>query len=348
MTSGVLRRWLHRRAVPLLIIGLLVTTACDGDQQQAGVSPDGSAAPGTEDPSPDDASTDGGPTEDAAADRATDERNGVEVLDQGTEPRQRLLLEPEVGTQLERTLSTSLGITLEIDGEELPSPSLPGTRIVLRSQVEEVAADGTIRTTLTFLDVAAVDAPGVDPAVLAQTDEVVGQMAGLTATATSDRHGGSQEIVLDTGAISDPQLRSSLEALTSQFSNFSTPLPAEPLGVGGSWRVSGSANLNGIQTDTATTYTLESRSGNEYTLSVAQEATAPPGSTELPGLPPDVEASIVSFVVNSTGEVEGRLDQPLPDLSTIQGSGNVELVVEGAGTSETVLQQLTIDVSLGP
>jgi len=331
-----------------LITGLLVTTACDGDQQQAGGSPDASVAPGTEDPSTDDASTDGDPTEDAVADRAIDDRNGVEVLDPGTEPRERLLLEPAVGTELERTLSTSFGITLEIDGEELPSPSLPGTRIVLRSQVEEVVDDGTIRTTLTFLDGAAVDAPGVDPAVLAQTDEVVGQMTGLTATATSDRHGGSQEVVLDTGAISDPQLRSSLEALTSQFSNLTAPLPAQPLGVGGSWRVSRSANLNGIQTDTVSTYTLESRSGNEYTLSVAQEATAPPGSTELPGLPSGVRANIASFVVNSTGEVEGRLDQPLPDLSTIQGSGDVELAVEGGGTSGTVLQHLTIDVSLGP
>ncbi len=337
-------RPLHRAVVPFLLVGLLLTGAC-GDSEPT----DDGAAEDTSQGTPEDASEGTTDDEGGAADRATDERNGVEVLDAGPDPRERLLLQPEVGTELERTMVANIGLTLEVDGEELPSPTLPATRMVMRAQVDDVADDGTISTTVTFVDVAAVDGPGVDPAVLEQTNAVLAQMKGLTGTGTTDRHGGSAEMSLDTSTITDPMLASTLESLTSQLTNLTAPLPAQPVGEGASWRVERSATLNGVQTDTATTYTLQSHSGNDYVLAVEQEATAPPGPAEIPGLPAGVTATIESFLVSSTGEVQGRLDQPLPDNSTIEGSGDIELTVGQDGVdSGTVSQHLTLDISLTP
>lgn len=323
MTPSPLCPRLHRAVVALVMVGLLVTGACGGT---------------SEDTSGDN----------AESDRATDEKNGVEVLDAGAAPQNRLLLQPEPGTEVERTMVANIGLTLEVDGEELPSPTVPATRMVLRSHVDEVGDDGTIRSTFTFVDVAAVDGPGVDPAVLAETNAVLSQLKGLTGTATSDRHGGSQDVTLDTSTIADPNLKSALESLTSQITNLTAPLPAQPVGMGATWRVERSATLNGIQTDTATTYTLQSHSGNDYVLAVAQDATAPPGPADIPGLPAGVTATIESFLVRSTGEVRGRLDQPLPDDSALAGSGDIELTIGQGGESQTLSQHLTLDISLGP
>jgi hypothetical protein len=342
MTATRLCGLLHRAAVPLLMVGLLLSAACGDSSEPMDDSRPGDTSEGTTD------TTSGESGEDAAADRATDERNGVEVLDAGAEPRERLLLQPEVGAELQRTLVANIGLTLEVAGEALPSPTLPATRLVMRAQVDDVADDGTITTTVEFVEVAAVDGPGVDPAVLEQTNAVLEQIKGITGTGTTDRHGGSASVSLDTSTITDPMLRTTLDSLTSQLTELTAPLPAQPVGVGASWRVERSATLNGVQTNTATTYILQSHSGNDYVLEVAQEATAPPGPAELPGLPPGVTAIIESFLVSSTGEVRGRLDQPLPDNSTIEGSGDIELTVEQGGDSETVSQHLTLDVSLSP
>lgn len=337
-------RPLHRVVVPLLLVGLLLTGACGDSSEPA----DDGAAEDTSQGTPEDTS-EGASDESEAADRATDERNGVEVLDAGSDPRQRLLLQPEVGAELQRTMVANVGITLEVDGEELPAPTLPATQLVLRAQVDDVADDGTITTTVTFVDVAALDEPGVDPAVLAQTNAALAQMNGLTGTGTTDRHGGSANVTLDTSTITDPTLASSLESLTSQLTNLTAPLPAQPVGEGASWRVERSATLNGVQTDTATTYTLQSHSGNDYVLAVEQEATAPPGPAEIPGLPAGVSATIESFLVSGTGEVQGRLDQPLPDNSTIEGSGDIELTIGQDGAdSGSVSQHLILEVSLAP
>lgn len=327
-----LRSW-RRALVPLATVTALVAGGCgNSSDRSTGPEPDTTSQVTAGD--------------DVGADQATDEGNGLELLDAGAAPRERLVLQPVVGAVAERVMVAEIGITVTIDGEELPSPTLPATRLVLRSQVDEVDDDGTITSTFTLVDAAAVDGPGVDPAVLAETETALNQLDGLTGTSTTDRHGGSPNVSIDTGPITDPALRSTLDSLTSQLTNLTAPLPAQPVGVGASWRVDRSATLNGVRTDTSTTYTLQARAVNDYVLDVVQEATAPSGPTELPGLPAGVTASIESFVLQSTGEVRGRLDQPLPDSSTIQGGGDIEMTVEGGGEAGRLSQQVTVDASL--
>ena len=333
MMQWQFRRSWRRALVPLATVAALVAGGC-GDSSERSTEP----VPDT--------TSEATVADVVGADQATDERNGLELLDAGAAPRERLVLQPVVGAEAERVMVAEIGIAVEIDGEELPSPTLPATRLVLRSLVDDVDDEGTITSTFTLVDAAAVDGPGVDPAVLAQTNAALDQMDGLTGTGTTDRHGGSPDVSIDTGPITDPALRSTLDSLTSQLTNLTAPLPAQPVGVGASWRVDRSATLNGVQTDTSTTYTLQARSGNDYVLDVVQEATAPPGPTELPGLPAGVTASIESFLLRSTGEVRGRLDQPLPDSSTIEGGGDIELTVEGDGEAGRLSQHVTVDASL--
>lgn len=326
------RSW-RRALVPLATVAALVAGGCGNSSERS-----------TE-PEPD-TTSEATVGDDVGADQATDEGNGLELLDAGAAPRERLVLQPVVGAEAGRVMVAEHGITGAIDGEELPSPTLPATRLVLRSRVDDVDDDGTITSTFTLVDAAAVDGPGVDPAMLAQARTALDQMDGLTGTGTTDRHGGSPNVSIDTGPITDPALKSTFESLTSQLTNLTAPLPAQPVGVGASWRVDRSATLDGVQTDTSTTYTLQARSGNDYVLDLVQEATAPPGPAELSGLPAGITASIESFLLRSTGEVRGRLDQPLPDSSTIQGGGDIEFTVEGDGRSGRISQQVTVDASL--
>lgn len=272
----------------------------------------------------------------------------IVLEDPGVQPRQPLLLHLRPGTTTSAALVSKAGIQLSVDGKPLPLGVLPNTRTVLTQQVDKVDSDGTIHYSVTLSDVAVIDTPGADPAVVEQIQSTLGQLKGLKGTGTLDVHGGGQTGSIDTGNVTNPLLKSTLDSVSSQFSNLTAPFPREAVGVGARWTAKRSATINGITMNTTTHHTLRARAGDHYEIDVAQEAAAPPGSAAIPNLPGGTSAAITSFTLHSTGKLAGELTRALPDASSSTGAGDGAFTITQGTESGSATEHLTLEFVLSP
>lgn len=266
----------------------------------------------------------------------------------GAEPRKPLALRLAAGTTNKVAMVNTLGMTLTIDGQAVPGAVLPGTKTVMEERVERVDADGTAHYSTTFIDVSVVPTRGADPEVVKATQAGINSLKGARGSATVDVQGNVTNVAFDTSTVSDPAVKATLESMSSQLGNLSTPFPVEPVGVGARWSVKGSATVSGIKMTTTTRFTLRSRTGDRYELDVAQDAAGVPGPAPFPNLPAGASASITSFNMRSTGQTSGDLTRHLPLKNSNKGAGdgNIEMTVNGQKIR--VVQQLTIDTALSP
>lgn len=321
-----------RPVIALLVLLLTVLGACGGDDDQPGESAsrsDAGEAP---------AATEG--------EDAPDAERAVELLDAGSEPRQELRFELQEGQEFRARMTMVTKLDMSVDGQPLPSTPLPPTEIVITGKIDDVA-DGVASYSFAYERIGAVAAEGVDPAVVAQYDTALAKVQGLRGTGSIDDQGNAGKSTLDTSAITDPALKSTLDSVTSQVTNLTVPFPRDAVGAGARWTAVRRSVQNGITTDSTSTYTLRSRDGDRYVLDVDQRVTAPPGRADLPGLNGST-AEIIDYDVTSSGEVTGDLANVLPESSVVAGGGDIEMKVTNDGETANLVQKLELRVTLAP
>lgn len=329
-----MRRSSRSTVVALLVLLLPVLGACGGDDDD-----DQPAEAGAR-------SEAGSRSEAAEGEDAPDAEAVVELLDAGSEPRQELRFELREGQEFRARMTTLTKSDMSVDGQALPSTPLPPTEIVIAGKIDDVA-DGVASYSFTYERLGAVAAEGVDPAVVAQYDTALEKVQGLRGTGSIDDRGKAGKSTLDTSAITDPALKSTLDSVTSQVTNLTVPFPVDAVGAGARWRVVRRAVQNGITIDSSSTYTLRSREGDRYVLGVDQTVTAPPGRANLPGLDGGT-ADIVDYEVTSSGEVAGDLTNAFPESSAISGGGDIEMKVTKDGETANLVQKIDLQVTLAP
>ncbi|HEV3401361.1 MAG TPA: DUF6263 family protein [Acidimicrobiales bacterium] len=271
----------------------------------------------------------------------------VTVEEAGSEPRERLRLRLTADSTTRAAMVSKTSLEMTMAGERLPGGTLPTTRTVIEQRIDRVDPDGTAHFTVKFTDWSVEPTPGADPDVSEQTERVLRQLSGLGGTGTISPS-GVQTLTMDTSTVSDPTIKSLLDSMSSQIGNLTVPFPEEPVGPGARWRGTSSATISGITMNTTTNYTLRSRTGDRYELDVEQEAEAPAGRIDFPGLPPGAETSIERFGLESSGNVTGDLTKPLPATSNIRGGGEGRLTFSAEGEQGTVDQRVTLEIALSP
>ena len=320
----------RRRTLTVLVLALaLVAVAACG-----GGSDDDAQPPAT--------TAEGAATETAGA------APGVVLEEAGEEPRQRLQLRLTAGTTTRAALVNKTELDMTIEGNRVPGGTLPTTRTVMEQRIDRVDPGGTAHYTVTFTDWTVEPTPGADPEAARRIQEVFEELDGLQGTGTVDASGRQEALSVDTGRVSDPLLKSTLESMASQVGNLAAPFPAEPVGPGARWRSTSTVTVSGITMNTTTTYTLRSRTGDRYELDVVQDAEAPPGPIDLPNLPAGAETSIERFTLHTTGDVAGELTGHLPSTSTVRGEGEGRLTLVAEEERATLVQRIKLDATLSP
>jgi hypothetical protein len=266
----------------------------------------------------------------------------------GAQPRQPLTLRLAAGSSAKVAMVNKLTLKITVGGQVAPAGVVPGTRQVITEQVDKVGADGTASISVTFSDASVVPTPGADPAVVQATQAGLEPLNRIRGTQTVDPDGAVRSATFDTGSVSDPAIKSTLDSMTSQVGTLSAPFPREPVGVGARWTVTSTAVLAGIKMTTTTRYTLRSRTADRYELDQTQEAVAVPGPVPLPNLPAGAQASVTSFTVKSTGQISGDLTRHLPTKSSIKGSGDGTFAMTVGAEKVTLVQNLTMDTTISP
>ena len=235
---------------------------------------------------------------------------------------------------------------MTVDGEELPLPNLPPTQVDMDLVVDEVTPEGNIRYTFTFVDAKAVG-EGTDPQVAGAIDTAMAELVGVSGTAEVTARGETVATDLDTSMIDDPTISAQLDSLVGQIQSMSVPFPEEAVGVGGSWRSVNVSPIAGFTMIVVSTYTVTELTEDGYTLELTQEQNVEPGPIQIPTLPADAEATVLSSNITGSGVVGGSRTRFAPTAST-RAAGDIVFSVTIAGTEREVLEQLDIQVDVAP
>jgi hypothetical protein len=265
----------------------------------------------------------------------------------GAQPRQPLALRLAAGSSAKAAIVTKLALKLVIGGQVAPGV-VPALRHVITERVDKVEADGSATLSVMFSDSSVVQTLGVDPAVVQVVQASIEPLNRLGGTKVVGPDGAVRNVTFDTSVVTEPGIKSTLDAMTSELGNVSATFPQEPVGVGARWTVTGSAFIAGLKMTTTTRYTLRSRTGDRYELDQTQEAAAVPGPVAPANLPGGAQASVTSFTVNSTGQISGDLTRHLPTKSSVKGTGDGTLAMTVGAQKVSVAQNLTMEITTSP
>lgn len=268
------------RVVAAVAVPALLLAACDGDEEPGSDEPAGPDQPGDLD-DPDDAEA---PTETVEREPAE-----VELVDRGTEPRERLRLELEEGTAATGTLGFEEEV-LSGGADDEPGPPQSGV-IDLALEVTEVTDD---RATIAFVyeDVA-----------------IDGQGAGRG----DPLEGAEGEMVLDDRSrlVSTTQGAQGLDQLP-------IALPDEEVGVGAVWEVR-TEDVFELPATEIMTVELTALDGDEYEIELTASTEGPSEPTPIPGggMQPDAELLLEELDRDSSGRQRASQSSPLPISSQL-------------------------------
>lgn len=202
-------------------------------------------------------------------------QDGVVLIQPGVPPRQTLRYQLTRGA----TIKSRMVCDVDVKSSELGAP-MPSQVLELETVVEDVLASGDARLRITVIDAGIRDRPGAT-----STDVVRAQTAALRSvviTETLAPDGKISDARVDAGASPDP-LHRELDSLLQNLARVATRLPAEPVGVGATWRERRTLPEGGIRAVSEITYTLTSHAGTTIGFTTAAQASGPPQTVEQDG-----------------------------------------------------------------
>lgn len=273
----------------------------------------------------------------------------VEVVDQGQVPLYTLRYDWTVGESWAVRFTITRAETVEIDGQPMArwatSPFLIDTDVTVTRAFD----DGTyeVVTEIVATGLADASSPDADASALATSLET---LVGLTIRERFDDRGNRTE-----ASVSDPigdgtEQHPARDSVPDIMEHMVLQLPAEPIGVGGTWEVvTNLADESGLEivgssrhtvtaVDPAGTFLVE-------TADTADQTVLPQsidGSTILPG------AQVMVDIIEEHGESVSRLDPTTP-LPAYEGGWSMALQMglDAEGRSfeyaSTAATKLTID-----
>lgn len=270
----------------------------------------------------------------------------VQLLNPGAEPRQELRLTPIPNTQQVMTITTNMEATSSVGDQSVPAFKAPTSVMKMEATVTQVDPNGDIHAQFSYTDADVVADPTVPPELLNAMRSTLEQLVGFKGSFVTDNRGQikSGNFVLPEGG--DPMTRQLLEQVSNSLEQFSSPVPAEAIGIGAKWRVSSTINIAGMNLSQSAIYELVDLKDNVATLNVTIEQQANAQSITPPGLPPGASVTLKSLTSQGQGQVIMSLDTALPsraDLS-IRSQNEMNVKVPNSGEEMTIGMDLSMQM----
>lgn len=258
----------------------------------------------------------------------------VELLNAGTEPRQKLRFKPTVNAKQTTTVKMNMDMATSIADQPLPKFSFPAIVMTIETVVTKVDANGDIHYQFSYSDVDVAGDTTVPPKVLNAMRLQLKKMSGMRGFAIVDNRGQTKaaNFVLPEGL--DQNTKQMLEQVSNSLEESSFPVPEQAIGIGAKWRVSSSPRNGGMNLTQVATYHLVSLQDNVATLNMSMEQQAAPQNVTRPGLPPGATLALKSFSTQGQGQVTVPLNQLMPLSSNVSMRSKSEMNFRQAGKVE--------------
>jgi hypothetical protein len=260
-------------------------------------------------------------------------QDGVVLIQPGVPPLQLLRYHLTRGA----TARSRLMCNVDVKSSELQAP-MPSQVFDLETTVEDVTTSGDARLRITVVDADIRERPGaaVTDVVKAQTTA----LRGLVITETLAPDGKVSDARVAAGAAPD-QIQHELDGLLQNLARVATRLPAEPVGVGATWRERRTLPEGGVRAVSEITYTLTSLAGATVGFTSAGQASGPPAQT----VEQDGEKVQVTDV-HGQSAAAGSLDLSRYALELTATSGFSTTMAMAAPAADKSAELSTIEISI--
>ena len=267
----------------------------------------------------------------------------VKLLDAGTGPKRELryALKPGMAGALAMEIKTSVKVA--VGGQQVQAADLPTMRLTLRAAVTEVQAGGDSMVTLEIADAGIVERPDTPQNFAHDVERMrlrAAQLKGLKGTATLSARGLITGLKIDAPAGKEgdeEERRQVIRDAEQHLVQFTTALPAEPVGTGARWEVAMPFETSGITMDSTDTHTLKALTDGEATLDLTMRQTA--GRQKLTG------ATLERLEGSGAGTLTMRFDRLPPVKSAFESNGKLTMDI---GQGQPLVMDIKTTVAVSP
>jgi hypothetical protein len=230
----------------------------------------------------------------------------VLVIDQGAEPREALRYKVAHGTTTTSIMEYALARLATTEDTAALSVT-PGVRLQIVSGPTIEGKGGTTRFDVRIVKAEAIAPEGTDPGLKLELDKSVAVLNNVGGWVEIDDRGLIQRSELNSRA-KNPDLpaRLLLMLINARTSLARVVLPAEPVGIGARWEARKELLLYGFKVTQSDTYTMTEKAGDEVTLNVQIQQTAPKQTVTFEE--DGVELTLEALSMNATGRVVVNLN----------------------------------------
>lgn len=270
----------------------------------------------------------------------------VTLLAAGDNPQQ-LRLKLQKGQSVTAEMVMKMAMKMEINGMKPPEVALPPTRMLMDMKVVDAQPD-LYSYTFEVTEAAPMETKGVQPMVMEAMKKALNNAKGLKGKGSVDSRGMNKGASFELPPNMDPQTRQLMDGMRDAVGRMSAPLPKEPVGVGGKWKVVQQLKQNGMTLDQTATYTVKAIDGDKVTLDVAVEMDAKPQEVKAPGMPPNSKMLLEKMTGKGGGETVQSMASLLPEMSKVNIKTAMKSTVEAMGQKQKMGMDMTMDVTIQP
>jgi hypothetical protein len=265
----------------------------------------------------------------------------VEVLEAGSEPRERLRYQFEPGRTEHMDIEMKMKVSMKLGSRNLPSRPIPPIHYRASITHRELTSEGHLKYDMKVDTIEIAADSEADPRLVRKLEEKVAPLEKLTASAIVTERGRTRDAQYDVPEGVDPAMRDQLRSFKKSLQQMSPLLPEKAVGPGARWTVVFPMKTNGVAMTQHATYTLRSRDGNQAELDVdiTHQAEPQPMPTKGPGM----QATLDSLTGGGSGELAldlGRL------VSEWEASTETQMEATAQSGSRTVPMHIGFGLDL--
>ena len=268
----------------------------------------------------------------------------VELISPGDMPRKELRFQPKVGKTESIIMTMKMGQKISVDGNSFPSPATPAQKFTLKTAIKDVASNGDVSFEFEYANIEMVDDPENPSPLTPALMNMLKPMIGSKGSAVVSDRGFTKKSEFKFKDGLAPQLKMMIDGMVDSVGKMSSPVPEEPIGVGGKWKVVQKLTTNGmalkqIFTHELTTLTAD---GFEITTEIAQEAE--PQEVKSPLLPPGATMNLESLSTEGKGTSAYRFTSMMPAKANSSVSSNAAMTITANGKDQNLKTETKIEI----
>jgi hypothetical protein len=271
----------------------------------------------------------------------------VKLLEQGTAPRQSLRLAPTKGMKQTALMMMKIDQTMVMRGQKLPATPTPAIQFTIDVEITDVESNGDISMAYNYPKVEIIDDSEQPSPVKAMMETMLKSLEGLSGTATVSNRGFTKKSEITLPDDAQPQIKAMMSSMQESMSRMSSPLPEEPIGIGGKWSVTQLIESNGMKMKQTSVHTLKAIKGKIFDVAIELTQAADEQEIQTPGVPPGTTTKLISLESTGEGSMQFESGVMFP-VSTVKSDSKMKMEIVTAGQTLPMQVEMTMEMSVKP